>query len=79
MIDTIYTASYMNPIKKVHETFLMSQDLPSFLTRLITHVRYKWDMEFFAQETDAIRNLEARSYTIIEFPHDGYIVISRQS
>lgn len=79
MSNTIYTASYMNPIKKVNETFLMAQDLHSFLHSLVMHVRHKWDMELFTQETDSIRNLQASSYTVFEFPYDGYIVISRQA
>lgn len=77
--SSIYTASYMNPVKKVSETFLWGQDLQTFLHSLIMHVRHKWDMELFTQETDSIRNLPASSYTMFEFPHDGYIVISRQA
>lgn len=75
----IYTAAYMNPTKKVAETFMWGQDLQSFLNKLILYVRHTWDMEFFGQEKDSIRNLSSNSYTVIEFPHDGYIVISRQA
>lgn len=79
MQSTIYTASYMNPVKNVVDTFLMGQDIEGFLHKLILHVRHRWDMEFFDHETKIIHQLKACSYTLIEFPYDGYIVISRQA